>query len=107
MSQPERVPVPGPAIAVPRDPLLLAALKVMRPKQWTRAFESSDALVLVLDFGEVVFEGVLPSDLREGALTQALPMSSNSMLAMSLPSRATGTSPARGPRRTTGTLTAP
>src|SRR5580658_2155731 len=35
MNRPELVPTPAPAIGVPRDPLVLAALKVMRPKQWT------------------------------------------------------------------------
>ena len=43
MSQPDLVPAP--AIAVPRDPLVLAALKVMRPKQWTKNGLLAAALV--------------------------------------------------------------
>src|ERR1700751_2202574 len=45
MRQPEMVPAPAPAIAVPRDPLVLAALKVMRPKQWTKNGLVAAALV--------------------------------------------------------------
>jgi 4-hydroxybenzoate polyprenyltransferase len=36
MSPTEPIPAPNPAIAVPREPLVLGALKVMRPKQWTK-----------------------------------------------------------------------
>jgi 4-hydroxybenzoate polyprenyltransferase len=43
VSQPELVPAP--AIAVPRDRLALAALKVMRPKQWTKNGLLAAALV--------------------------------------------------------------
>jgi 4-hydroxybenzoate polyprenyltransferase len=43
MNRPELVPAP--AIGVPRDPLVLAALKVMRPKQWTKNGLLAAALV--------------------------------------------------------------
>jgi 4-hydroxybenzoate polyprenyltransferase len=45
MSQPELVPAPAPAITSPRDPLVLAMLKVMRPKQWTKNGLLAAALV--------------------------------------------------------------
>src|ERR1019366_2697979 len=45
MNRPELVPTPAPAIGVPRDPLVLAALKVMRPKQWTKNGLLAAALV--------------------------------------------------------------
>jgi len=52
MSQPELVPAPGPAIAVPRDSLVLAALKVMRPKQWTKNGLLAAALVFSGQFSD-------------------------------------------------------
>jgi 4-hydroxybenzoate polyprenyltransferase len=52
VSQPELVPAPAPAIAVRRDPLVLAALKVMRPKQWTKNGLLAAALVFSGQFFE-------------------------------------------------------
>jgi len=45
MNGPELVPTPAPAVDLPRDPLVLAALKVMRPKQWTKNGLLAAALV--------------------------------------------------------------